>query len=278
MKYKEYKRGTSMNYKMIGLDMDGTLLNDEKEISYETKQALLTAQEKGAVIVLASGRPLSGLKKFASELFLHDNNGFLLSYNGGKVVSAVTGDVIHEVAMEQALCRQMLIHLEQFNVDVFVDDGINLYVTDKNGYKVDYEASINDLAVVEVDNLAAAIQFRPVKILVSAPPEKLDQITPAIMEGFEEQLGFVKSAPFYLEITTKGINKGAAFERLIQHVGVGQHELMAFGDAQNDLAMIEYVGHGVAMGNACHELKAIAKEVTLSNNEDGIAKVLRRYF
>ncbi len=267
-----------MNYKMIGLDMDGTLLTDEKEISYETKRALMAAQQKGTMIVLASGRPLSGLKKFAEELSLHENNGFLLSYNGGKVVSAANGEVIHEVAMEREICIAMLKHLEQFDVDVFVDDGINLYVTDKNGYKVDYEASINDLAVVEVENLATTIQFRPVKILVSAPPEKLDCITPNIKEGFEEQLGFVKSAPFYLEITTKGINKGAAFERLIQHVGVRQHELMAFGDAQNDLAMIDYVGHGVAMGNACNELKAIAKEVTLSNNDDGIAKVLDRYF
>lgn len=267
-----------MSYRMIVLDIDGTLTNDEKKITPKTKEALMNAQEQGAIIVLASGRPVAGLLRISKELELNQHHGLLLAYNGGKVIDAQTDQLIYEKAMPLERAKAILRHLKQFPVTPMVDDGNCLYVPDKNGHKVDYESSINDLTVKELPELAEQLDFSPVKVLTAAPNEVLMSVMKDITSPFEEEFSFIMSAPFYLECNMKGISKADSLGRVCESLHISPEEVISFGDAQNDLSMIEFAGHGVAMGNACEELKAAADEITLSNNEDGIAAVLERYF
>lgn len=192
-------------------------------------------------------------------------------------MDAQTGEQLYEklIPLERAIA--VLKHLEQFSVNPMIDDGSCLYVEDVHGYKVDYESSINDLFVKVVPCLSEALDFSPVKVLISAPNHVLLTEMDNIVKPYEEEFSFIMSAPFYLECNMKGISKGNSLARVCQNLHIAPEEVMAFGDAQNDLSTITFAGLGVAMENACDELKLAADKITLSNNEDGIAAALEKY-
>jgi hypothetical protein len=267
-----------MRYKMIVLDVDGTLNNDQKIITQKTRDALIAVQKQGVIVVLASGRPAPGLKRESDALELEKYHGLLLSYNGGKVIDATTQKVIYQKSIPKETATRLLKHLETFPVTPIVDDGTYIYTTDEEGYQIRYESQNNNLRVKIVNNVADNINFCPIKILIAAPNDVLLSASKKIMAPFEKELSFTLSAPFYLEAMMKGVSKESSLQIICDILNIKPEEVMAFGDAQNDIPMIEFAGLGVAMGNACEELKAIADEVTLSNNEDGIAHTLKKYY
>lgn len=263
-----------MKYKLIALDLDGTLNNSEKKITKKTKDALLRAQELGIKVALVSGRPSPGLMRECKELELEKNNGLLISFNGARVVDATTGECLYEKTIEKNLAKEVLNHLKQFDVYPMLNKDNESIVHDCNGYKVQYEATVNNLTLKEVDDLAEYLNFNPCKILVSAEPEYLESIAEEIKKPFKDKLNIYFSAPYFLEIVSKGIDKGATLSDVLKRLNMSRDELIAFGDERNDLSMIEFAGMGVAMGNAIQELKDIANKITLSNDEDGIAAAL----
>ena len=156
-----------MNYKLIAMDLDGTLNNDQKIITEKTKAALMAAQKAGIRLALASARPSPGLFKERDILRLQDHQGILMSYNGGRIVDAETGKVLFETSMDLEETREVLRQLENLPVTPILDDGVQFYVTDKNGFKVDYECKNNNMVCTEVPNLADFLPFAPIKILMS---------------------------------------------------------------------------------------------------------------
>lgn len=270
-----------MNYRLIALDVDGTLTNDAKEITPETRQALIRAQEKGCILALVSGRPSNGLEKESHILKMYQHHGLLISYNGGKIVDASTKEVIFEKCMPRETVIRLLRHIEHYDVTPMMDDGTWLLTDRENGYQVLYESKNSNMPPKVIPCLAdaAAVMKRPpVKIMMAAPPDQLKSISHVLSEPFENELSFQFTAPFYYEAAAKGISKAAALEKACQLLHILPQEVMAFGDAQNDISMIQFAGHGVAMANGCRELKEEADEITCSNNEDGIAVTLKRYF
>lgn len=265
-------------FKLIALDLDGTLNNDQKVITPKTKEALIDVQKKGVTVVLASGRQYPGLARERKALELDNYHGLLLAYNGGKVVDASTDEVVYEKAIDRELAIELLRHLEQFPVTPIVDDGKDIYTNQPDGFKIDTEATNNNLGVKVVDNIADSIHFSPVKVLIAAPEEILRPLGETIMKPFEDRLDFIYSAPFYLEATMKGISKASSLKMICNKLNIKREEVMAFGDAENDMSMLQFAGHGVAMENACDSLKKVADEVTLSNNDDGIAHTIHKHF
>ena len=265
-----------MEYKLIAMDLDGTLSNDRKIITEKTKAALMAAQKKGIRLALASARPSPGLFRERDVLQMQDYGGILMSYNGGRIVDAETGKVLFETAMDPEETKQVLRYLESLPVTPILDDGGQFYVTDKNGYKVDYECRNNNMVCQEVENLADFLHFAPIKILMSADPEKIRDIQAQIAAHLPESLTVVQTAPFYLEVIPACINKGQGIRDICGVLGIAPAQVIAFGDAQNDIPMLQAAGMGVAMGNATQAVKAAANYVTLSNNEDGIAAALEK--
>lgn len=263
-----------MKYKLIALDLDGTLNTDEKTVTPKTRDALLAAQRQGITVALCSARPVPGLYKEMHTLEMEKYHGMLIAYNGGKILRADDKTVLHQQSFPCGFAKEVLRHLEHYPVVPIIDDGERFYVTDKNGYKVQHECWNNQMECTEVPSLADFLDFDLVKILMSVKPEQLWSILSEIGKPFEDQLVFVRTAPFYIEAMPKGINKAEGLRRTCELLQISPDEVMAFGDAENDLEMIEFAGHGVAMGNACDALKEIADEVTLGNNEDGIAHTL----
>ena len=265
-----------MEYQLIAMDLDGTLNNDQKIITEKTKTALMAAQERGIRLALASARPSPGLFKERDILRLQDYQGILMSYNGGRIVDAATGKVLFETSMDLDQTKQVLRRLEELPVTPILDDVVQFYVADKNGYKVDYECKNNQMTCTEVGNLADFLTFAPIKILMSVQPEELPQVQQQIAAFLPEDLTVVQTAAFYLEVIPKIINKGQGIRDICTVLGIAPAQVISFGDAANDIPMLREAGMGVAMGNAADAVKAAADMVTLSNNDDGIAAALEK--
>ena len=265
-----------MTCKLIAMDLDGTLNNDQKTVDAPTRDALLAAQARGIRLLLASARPLPGLYRERDALDLRAHRGLLMAYNGGCIVEADTGDVLSSAAMEADDACRVLRALETLPVTPILDDGKQFYVTDRNGYMVGYECMNNRMTCAEVPNLADFMDFAPCKILMSVQPERLKDVQKQIAALLPARLTVVQTAPFYLEVIPAHINKGVGLRAACEAIGVEPGEAVAFGDSENDIEMLKVAGVGVAMGNASDAVKAAADMVTLSNNDNGIAAALRR--
>lgn len=261
-------------YRLIAMDLDGTLNNDEKRITQKTKDALMAAQKRGIRLALASARPSPGLYKERDILCLREYGGILMSYNGGRIVDAATDKVLFETAMDMEQTRQVLRFLESLPVTPILDDGKQFYVTSRDGYKVDYECRNNNMICSEVGVLADFLDFAPIKILMSVEPGKLKAVQDQIAAFLPEELTVVQTAPFYLEVIPRRINKGQGIMDICRALELTPAEVIAFGDAENDIPMLRASGMGVAMGNAAQPVKEAADHITDTNNNDGIAVAL----
>ncbi|KDN59163.1 Cof-type HAD-IIB family hydrolase [Exiguobacterium sp. AB2] len=269
------------------LDLDGTLLNDQKMISPKTKETLLSLQANGIRIVLASGRPKRGIEPFATELKLEQYGGLIVSSNGACVTDATTGETLFEQAIDRDVARAILDHLTGFDVIPMLNDETYMYVNDVfsgmlelNGEPfniIKYESRGGRFQLREEPRLADAIAFPVYKILVAGQPDYLQANVDAMSQPFNQQVTGMFTANMYYEFTDYGIDKARALDHVFQQVGIASDQTIAFGDGHNDRSMLEYAGISVAMDNAVDAIKAIATDVTRSNNEEGIALHLARY-
>lgn len=277
-----------MNIKIIVLDIDGTLLNSDKKISHKTKKSLIDAQNKGIKIILASGRPTRGMLSLAHELEMHTHHGLLISFNGSQVVDCETQEILFNQTMPIEETKLLLDHLKKFNVIpmitkdeyMFVNDVYTCYIhLNDNPYFniIQYESRGSGYKLCEVDDLAIFSDFPQNKVLVAGNPEYLLANYKAMIEPFNSTLNSMFTASVYYEFTALGIDKAKALDTILSPLGIQRNEVISFGDGHNDISIIKYAGHGVAMGNAVSELKECANEVTLSNDEDGISFILEKY-
>ncbi|MCT2346388.1 Cof-type HAD-IIB family hydrolase [Niallia taxi] len=274
--------------KVIIMDVDGTLTNNEKVITAKTKEVLVKAQKAGAILVLASGRPTSGLRDIAKELEMEKHHGLLVSFNGSKVVDCETDEVLFNETMSVDEGQEVLEHMKKFEVIPMIDKDNYMFVNDVFNNEIDYNG--NPLNIIkyesrggkfnlcEIEDLAAFADYPLNKILTAGSPDYLQQHYKEMMEPFKDKLNCVFTAPFYFEFTAQGIDKAKALDTVLIPRGYKREEMIAFGDGHNDATMVEYAGIGVAMANAVDDLKAVADEVTRSNEEDGIAYTLSKYF
>ena len=266
-----------MKIKAIFLDLDGTLNNDAKLITPRTRAALMELQQKQVRLILASARPTPGLFKERDTLRTGQYGGILMAYNGGQIVDAATGKVLYERKMSMENAKKVLRFLETQPVTPILDDGKEFYVTDPKGFKVEYECENNRMKCNTVKNLADFLNFNPNKILMSVEPAWLPSVQQNIRKILPEGLTVVQTAPFYLEVIPQDVHKGMGVMRTCRGLDIDPRETLAFGDAENDIPMLEAVGVGIAMGNAPQSVKTAAKDVTGTNNEDGIAQWLEKY-
>ena len=266
-----------MKYKLLVLDVDGTLLNDEREISKRTLAALLKVQQMGVRIVLASGRPTYGLMPLAKTLELGNYGGFVLSYNGCQIIKAQNGEIL----FERRINPEMLPYLEKkarkngFAIFTYHDDTL---ITDSpdNEY-IKNEALLNNLKIIREDEFSTAIDFAPCKCMLVSDKEKaligLEQHWEKRLAG---TLDAFRSEPYFLEVVTCGVNKANTLGALLEHLGVTREEVIAVGDGVCDVTMLQLAGMGVAMGHSQDSVKVCADYVTASNEEDGVALAVEK--
>ncbi len=272
-------KSTALPYSIIALDLDGTLTNSEKTITPRTFEALMKAQSEGVRLVLASGRPTFGIAALANQLQLADYGGYVLSYNGGRIIDWCDKTVIFSQVVDQKLVPILYDFAEkaQLPIVTYLPEAI-LASKNEREYLAE-EARINGMPVVVAQNFveeAMQIAGGSTKFLIPGEPEQLIQLESEMKAALSEQMEVFRSAPFFLELPPKGIDKAQSLQRLLTHLGLERESLMAFGDGFNDFSMIQFAGKGVAMANAVEEVKSIADFVTTSNEEDGIAHALEQ--
>lgn len=266
-----------MKYSVIALDLDGTLTNNRKEVTPHTRRALFDAMDRGAVVVLASGRPTYGIEPVAECLELDKRGGYILAYNGGKIVNWKTKEEIYAKVLPVEAIPLIYRYATEKNYALLGYNG-NVIVTEKADYPyVAEEARINKMPVRRVDCLTDHLEAHPNKLLLTGHPDEMVKAEAELSALLEGKLDVFRSAPFFVELVPKGIDKAQSLQRLLSHLHLTATDMIAFGDGYNDLSMLRFAGMGVAMANAAPEVRAEADYITLSNEEDGVATALEKF-
>lgn len=262
-----------MKYKLIALDLDGTLKNSNNKIMPKTKKALIDAQKAGVKIVLASGRPTPGLRHEAKELMLDKYGGYLLSFNGARVVDYQTKETVYEKTLTKKEAIDVYHLSKEYHLAAMTYDEDIILTEDIDDEYVGVEAYINDIKKQKVESFPKSVKDPIYKVLLTGKPEYIATIVEKFQDAFKN-LSIYRSAPYFIEVMASNIDKAQSLEALLKLLGIKKEEMIAFGDGYNDLSMIEYAGMGVAMDNAVDEVKERANLVTLSHDEEGIAHAL----
>ncbi len=266
-----------MKHKLLILDVDGTLLNEAKELTRRTHMALLKVQQMGVRIVLASGRPTYGLLALAKQLELGNYGGFIISYNGCQIIRASNGEILFERRINPELLPyvEKKAHKHGFALMTYHDDCLvtdtpdNVHITD--------EAQLNHLKLIYEESFSTAIDFAPCKCtLVSDDTEALDALAAHWTKRLSGSLDVLRSEPFFLEVVPCGVDKANTVGALLDLLGMNSDEVMAIGDGVCDVTMLQMAGLGIAMGQAPDSVQACADRVTASNQEDGVAQAVEQ--
>jgi Cof subfamily protein (haloacid dehalogenase superfamily) len=253
--------------------MDGTLLNEKKEVTPETQKALLKATSRGLIVTACSGRPLQGLTKYA---YLFSPDVPVVTYNGGMVVTADTQRVLFSKTLKPEAAIEIIKRGLSEGAIIIVWSDNALYVSelsDKTLWYAGLSGSKREL-MTEPELLAAK---GIVKIIWMDKPERTVEHYKYAEAKPVEGARAVVSAPEFLEFMDEAVSKSEGLKTVAAYYGIKREEIMAIGDNFNDLDMLKYAGLGVAMGNAPEVIKAAADYVTLSNEDDGIKKVIEEF-
>lgn len=265
--------------KIIILDLDGTLTNSKKEVTPKTLEALLDAERRGVIVALASGRPTYGIKAVSDVLQLEKFGGYILSFNGARIMNAKTQEVVYQQKFPQDYIRPL------YEYAIEHDMGLVTYEKDKlvTGTRVDeymeLEAKINHMKLTAVKDFPEYVNFDVNKCLFTANVDVAPQLEKELVEWYGDVLSIYRSEPFFIECMSPGVDKAASLAHLFEIIGIDKEDAVACGDGFNDQSMIEYAGVGVAMANAQDRVKQAADYVTkYSNDEDGLVEVIDQYF
>ena len=267
-----------MGIKLITIDIDDTLVNSEKQITPRVKQALQTATNQGVKVVLATGRPLSGVQDYLTQLHLANQSGqFAITYNGS-VVQTTAGEQLGGHELSLADYKKFKAIAEKYNSYIQVES---------LSYAITANTMVNRFANGENNMVRMPLKFQLVsdmttdehyvKFMFIDEAEKIDELAEHMPQELKDEYYIVKSTPNFLEVMHKQSTKGNGLQLLADKLGIDMSETMALGDQHNDLTMISASGIGVAMANAVPEVKATADVMTTSQNEDGVGLAVEKW-
>lgn len=266
-----------MSIKLVAVDIDGTLVNKNREITPEVFDAIQDAKSQDVKVVIATGRPIAGVLPLLEELKLNEAGNYVITFNGALIQDTATGEEIVKdtLTYEDYLDIEYVSRLLNVHMHAITKDGI--FTANRNiGKYTVHEAHLVNMPVF-YRTPEEMTDKEIVKIMYIDEPAVLDEAIAKLPAHFYDKYTIVKSTPFYLEIIKKTASKGAAIQKLAQKLGLSLDQTMAIGDEENDLSMLEVVGHPVVMANGNPKVKAIAKHITKSNEESGVAHALREW-
>lgn len=263
-------------YQLIAVDMDGTLLKEDKTISDRTKKAIRGAIDKGVKVVLASGRPIEGLNRYLEELDLISPNDYVMSFNGSVIQNTETKQIISKNILTGKDLKKLYRLSKEIGVNIHAFTKKGCVTPSMNEY-TQVEGRINGIEVYEIDYETISEDEDVIKVMFIDPEPILEEAIKRIPASFYEEYTIVRSAPFFLEFLNKASSKGTGIKALGDYLGIPKENIICIGDAGNDIDMIEFAGLGVAMGNAFEEVKKVADYITLTNEEEGVAHVIEKF-
>lgn len=267
-------------YKLVAIDFDGTLVTDEKELTKKTIEVIKEASKKGVKIMISSGRSFYRLEKYIDALDLRKENQCTICFNGGMIIENTTKEMTYSKNIDVQEVNELIQLGKSLNLPIMLYAKDTQYVekvpevvqkNTKNLKGMHLEIiNFSELNFNKKENHIYKICFidKPEIII-----EKRNEIPKEIVEKYE----ITSSVPEYLEIVKKGIKKSEAIKVVMEKYHIKQEEVMAIGDGENDVEMLEFAGLGIAMENANEYVKSFANDVTTSNNHDGVANAIEKY-
>lgn len=266
-----------MTYKLLTLDIDGTLTNSQKVITPATLTAIAKAEEAGVRVVLATGRPTYGVAPVADKLKMQEKGGFVLSFNGGKITEWRSKETIYESALPRETLPYLYKKAKENHVAIMTYRNEYVLTETTDDPYVQIEISLNRMKGKKVRSFLTDTDFPLPKCIITGEPGIIERLEGELNGKLGSTLSIYRSEPFFLEIMPKGVDKARSLKALLWKLGVAQEEMIACGDGYNDIPMIKLAGVGVAMSNAQKEVAQVADYITTSNDEDGVAKVIEKF-
>lgn len=262
-----------MQYKFMAVDIDGTLLDSNGRLTEANKEAIRLASAKGLIFSLSTGRPVQGVESIINMLQLDSP---VITYNGAMVITGESREILYEQKLSAEDAKNIVELGRQRGCMVAVWAENQLYVNELSEKAIQY-STIAGIKPQRIDDLEALVRNGVTKVLWNDEPQVVEKYQDEIGPYLSSNVNYHTSRPMFLEFVDKKASKALAMEKIGEHYGIKREEMIAVGDGFNDLSMIEYAGLGVAMGNAKDAIKQRADYVTLSNDEDGIAHVIRKF-
>lgn len=268
--------------KMIGLDLDGTLLNEKKQITPRTEDVLKRAIAQGVVVLTATGRPWMGVPE---ELQQFPGMRYALTSNGARILDIQEGRVLEEHLLSVRSAKKALEICGKYDtLQEIYFDGQGYAPREKMAHVEKYHKNPNMWEYMRRTRIPVEDIFE----MVDRENRGLDKVQ-ALFADMEERekawdelskeddLELVGSLKYNIEVNARGVNKGTGLVNLGRLLGIRREEIMAFGDGDNDTVMLQEVGFGVAMGNAEEQVKRAADYITLTNDEEGVAEAIEKF-
>lgn len=269
-----------MSIKLIAIDLDGTLLSSNNTISSENIKAIRACHDQGIKVVLASGRPLSGVMPYEKVLGLDGENEYAIVFNGA-VIQTLSGKVLfnqkmtyHDMKLMLRLQRLAHVNLHFETTECFwtLDHDLSVQM------QINAAFTNNELMVRELNQIPQDFTFNKVGFTCNKESDQVEKLWTSIPDWVFESYDVVKSGHNCVEINSLGASKGNAIADLANRLSIDQSEVMIFGDQGNDRSMFENPSFKkIAMGNAIQSIKDKADYVTDDNDHHGVAKALKKF-
>lgn len=263
--------------KILFTDLDGTLLNDQKEIPFDNRQAIEDAIRANHIITVATGRTLESAMKITHELGLDIPGCFLVCYNGAMIYDYGTKEAIVDLRMTKQQIHYLFSEAYKYDLYVQTYHGGKIW-TNTIGKELEHYSNASKMDYEIHEDVVADLVDSPHKVLViDFDKEKLIRFQEEHLEWEKENCYSLFSCDEYLEYCPLEASKGQALVFLANHLGIPIENTVAVGDEENDISMIQAAGCGIAMKNAKEYVKEVADFITLSNNDGGVAKVIQMF-
>lgn len=270
-----------MTYKLIASDMDGTLLNSESQLTQRTKDAILGAVGKGAYFVTATGRPFCNTR-IVNDIFDEGTDMPFIVLNGSAAYMGKSKKLLFETFLNIELAKEAFRFGQQLGLPQVIWAGCRLFANRECDETLRYRdfSTVAEMGITsDLDDIIDDIPGIS-KVLWIADPSFVAERHGEMLQHFGGRLNCYTSRAqiaHFLEFVSRDASKGKALEHIGKMLNIDRSEIMAFGDAYNDLSMLEYAGFSVAVDNAPDDIKAACGYVTASNDNDGVAAVIEEY-
>jgi 5-amino-6-(5-phospho-D-ribitylamino)uracil phosphatase len=269
-----YGAGAGLDIRLVAIDLDGTLLNDSKQVSDQTAKALACAVERGVRVVIASARPPRSVRAIYRSLKL---DSWQINYNGALIWDEPNQNVIFHRPMAGSLVRELIARARERYESVLVScEILDRWYTDR----FDQTYTTETGRLFRPDVIAPLDEFcnQPItKLLLLADKQTIDQLESGFAAAAGGNVTVVRTDPEILQIMDKYVSKAAALEIVADHYGISLDNVMAIGDAPNDVGILKIAGVGVAMSNASDIVKTAAEWIAPSNNDHGVHAAMVKF-
>ncbi|WP_314816229.1 Cof-type HAD-IIB family hydrolase [Aggregatibacter segnis] len=270
LKFAETALAPSSPYKAVFSDIDGTLLNSQHQITPKTEEAIKNVLKQGIPFIPVSARPPYAITPYTEQLGAQHG---MICYSGALILDKNLTALYSVILAPQDLQKLNTLLADFTHLSISYYAGLDWFCNDVNNDWIKQESEITGLSAKLLQGNLTDVH----KILIMGSAEEIQRVEPVLKQALPH-LSIHRSKDEYLEIMNPAATKAKAIQFMAQHLGINAKQVIAFGDNFNDLDMLQYAGLSIAMGNAPDAIKQVAKEVTATNNEDGIALVLNRVF